>query len=67
MAFFEKIFVRRLICIWKHCPRRPRVVTRDFYHQQFLVWRRADIIAEIYSFEAICPVEKPVFLLSDLG
>jgi len=26
-----------------------------------------DIIAEIYSFEASCPAEKPVFHFSDLG
>jgi len=32
------------------------------------VWRACDIIARIKSsFEASCPAEKPVFLLSDLG
>ena len=47
MAFFKRIFVRRFIHIWKHCPRRPRV-TADFYHQHFFVWRATSSLKFIH-------------------
>ena len=47
MAFLENIFVRRIFRVWKHCSRRPRVVTRDFYHQHFLCGVRATSSLEL--------------------
>ena len=47
MAFLENIFVRRIFRVWKHCSRRPRVVTRDFYHQHFLFGVRATSSLEL--------------------